>query len=61
MEQRYGRVVILPVYPSATGMCQEKYRWDAREIGNRMVTGWLPDDYQIADDLLLMIDIENSI
>jgi hypothetical protein len=53
--QGYGCIVILLVYLSATGMRKEKYCWARRKYP---ATGWLPDDYQIAEDLLLMIDIE---
>jgi hypothetical protein len=53
--QGYGCIVILLVYLSATGMRKEKYCWARRKYP---ATGWLPDDYQIAGDLLLMIDIE---
>jgi hypothetical protein len=37
-------------------MKKEKY---CRARGKYPATEWLPDDYQIAEDLLLMIDIEN--
>jgi hypothetical protein len=55
IEQGYGCIVILLVYLSATGTRKEKYCWARRKYP---ATGWLPDDYQIAEDLLLMIDIE---
>jgi hypothetical protein len=45
----------LLVYLSATGIRKEKHSWARRKYP---ATGWLPDDYQIAEDLLLMIDIE---
>jgi hypothetical protein len=55
IEQRYSCIVILLVYLSATGMRKEKYCCARRKYP---ATGWLPDDYQIAEALLLMIDIE---
>jgi hypothetical protein len=58
IEQRYSCKVILLVYLSATGIRKEKHSWARRKYP---ATGWLPDDYQIAEDMLLMIDIEHSI
>jgi hypothetical protein len=55
IEQRYSCIVILLVYLSATAMRKEKYCCARRKYP---ATGWLPDDYQIAEVLLLMIDIE---
>jgi hypothetical protein len=43
------------MYPSVTGMRKEEYCRGAQEISG---DGWLPDDYQIAEDLLLMIVTE---
>jgi hypothetical protein len=58
LKQRYGRVVILPVYP-VSRRCTPEEMFLGR--AGKTATGWLPADYQIAEDLLLMVDVENSI
>jgi hypothetical protein len=55
IEQHDGCGVILLIYLSATGMRKENIAGARRKYP---ATGWLPDDYQIAEDLLLMINTE---